>query len=223
MLNLGIVEQTNSDDKWTGVLKNDLYDLIEVKREEQLNQLDGIVIPMEKTEQLAQVIEWIIACRINPSAFIWVFSKVPLEAEKRIMMRVGATDVITTPETQTYLSMSVENTFMRLGNKGRKSHSKQGTSSCGIQLNELNQSIVVNNVETELTRTEYRIFSLLYNQMNSTVTYKTISDAIWPGKKLTIAPIANIICHIREKVGKSETYSITTVRSKGYMLRVKGA
>lgn len=222
MLNLGVIEDTKSGEKWADELQNDLYDVVEVNRKDQLAHLDGVVIPMEKTEQLSQVIDWIIACRINPTAFIWVFSEVPLETEKKIMMSVGATDVISLPETSTYLSMSVENTFVRLGNKYKEKDQKQQGVCQTLQLNEVNQSALVNDVEKELTRLEYKLFSLLYQNPNTAVTYNQIAETLWPGKEANIARIANLICHIRTKIGKSEAYSITTVRSNGYMLRVKG-
>lgn len=222
MLNLGVIEDTKSGEKWADELQNDLYDVVEVNRKDQLAHLDGVVIPMEKTEQLSQVIDWIIACRINPTAFIWVFSEVPLETEKKIMMSVGATDVISLPETSTYLSMSVENTFVRLENKYKEKDQKQQGVCQTLQLNEVNQSAIVNDVEKELTRLEYKLFSLLHQNPNTAVTYNQIVETLWPGKEAGTTRIANIICHIRTKIGQSEAYSITTVRSNGYMLRVKG-
>ncbi|WP_146237777.1 helix-turn-helix domain-containing protein [Enterococcus plantarum] len=223
MLHLGIVGQTNLTDKWTHECKNNLYDLIEVKDKEQLAYLDGVVIPMETTEQLSQVIDWIVACRINPTVFIWVFSEVPLETEKKIMMSIGATDVIAMPETFTYLSMSVENTFVRLGHKYKEKSEKEEEAPQVIQLNELNQSLVVNEVEKELTRNEYKVLSLLYEKPNTTVLYSTIAKSLWPGKEFNISRIANIVCHIRNKIGKNDTCSIATIRSKGYMFRLNNS
>lgn len=220
MLHLGIIGQTNLINEWIDERNRNLYDLIEVKSKDQLTYVDGVVIFMEKTEQLSQVIDWIVACRVNPKAFIWIFSEVPLETEKKIMMSIGATNVIVMPEPLTYLSISVENTFFRLEHRFKEMSKKESLKSQTLHLNELNQSLITNEIEQGLTRSEYRILSLLFEEPNKTVLYSTIGELLWPGKKFDKSRIANIICKIRNKIGMSENYSIATIRSKGYMLRL---
>lgn len=191
------------------------YSLIKVDKKEQLEQIDGLILSMAEKEQMSSIIDWLLTCRKTPAVFVWVFSTIPLEYEENILFELGANDVVMTKARESSLVHVVKNTFDRL------EHSCIAQQSRDTSLvNDKNRSIIVNGTEQPLTTKEYQVFSLLYENKETTVSYSELLQELWPnGSGDETYRIANIIFHLRKKIKGNDRYCIKTVQSKGYILQ----
>ncbi|MEI5994288.1 winged helix-turn-helix domain-containing protein [Candidatus Enterococcus mansonii] len=86
-----------------------------------------------------------------------------------------------------------------------------------------NMSVCIDEEEIGLTRLEYQIIKLLYDNARKAVSYEQISENIWKtrseDKKYRVA---NTIFHLRKKLERKDddVEYIKTVRSRGYMLNI---
>lgn len=194
------------------------YRVVKVEEKEQLNQIDGLILSIDKKEQMNLVIDWLLICQKSPSVFVWIFSTIPLDYEENILFALGVNAVVMTKEKMHYLTHLVNNTFSRLENSNIKIE-KQSTNQI---INEKNQTVLVNGVEQSLTRKEYQIFSLLYEHRGTTLPYEELIEKLWTNQpKENNFLIANTVFHLRNKVNGSNDFEIKTIRSKGYMLKLK--
>lgn len=219
MLTLGILGiDTEIHQSLEKQFKSELYGLIKVEKKEQLEQIDGLILSMDKKEQMSLVIDWLLTCQKSPTIFVWVFSTIPLEYEEDILLGLGANDVVMTKSREPNLVQVVKNTFRRLEYSSKIRQQKDTYPIINVK----NQSILVNGVEQSLTRKEYLSFSLLYKFKNSTVSYRELLNQLYPNDtKKELYCITNIIFHLRKKIKEDDNYVIKTVRSKGYILQVK--
>lgn len=191
------------------------YSCFKIETKETVSQYDGIILFMETTEQLSKIIEWLLFCQKFPKTFVWIVSKVYLDEEENILLILGANTVVRAEKSETVLPVIIKNTFTRM--------ETYPELKCGITseqlLNEKNQSVLVNGEECSLTRSEFKLLSILEEHKETAVEYAFLCDRMFTeNSKREIFQLSNIVCHIRKKVKKSSAFSIKTVRSKGYML-----
>lgn len=219
MLNLGIVNQeTKTNTCLDNLLEVENCCVSTVDNKEQLQQLDGLVIIMKAKDQLTSVIEWLIASQAIPEVFVWIYSEVLLESEQMIMMNLGANDVVESPENLPHLSIIIKNTFSRIKSRNPEII----TYSSEKFLNEENQTAYINGKELPLTKKEYNLLQVLYENQNKTVQYEELMDKVWKNhSKENTFVIANTIFHLRNKIKESNAVEIKTTRSKGYILKTK--
>lgn len=215
MATLGILEERVTEEALLNAFQNDGYTIEFIEKKEQLNQVDGVVLPLTKKEEFPPLVEWLLACQKRPSVFVWVFSTINLDVEQEILMSLGANDVVTNEAQLPRLSLLVKNTFFRLShtNATRKEPDEQ------LLLNPKNQSVWINQAEQILTRKEYQLLDLLYEHRGNCVLYETLIATLWPNSpNYELYNLTNTIFHLREKIKTSEELAIRTIRSKGYML-----
>lgn len=115
MLTLGILEINSSKHQLLEQqLESQTYRVVKVENKDQLNQIDGLILSMDKKEQMNLVIDWLLLCQKSPSVFVWVFSTIPLDYEENILFTLGANGVVMTKDEMHYLTHLVNNTFNRL-------------------------------------------------------------------------------------------------------------
>lgn len=201
------------------IFKDSQINIVELHGNKQLEHLDGLLIIMDKENQLTEIITWLVLCQKYPKMFVWVLSKAPLDMEKTILMRLGANEIITADCEPDYLQLIIENSFKRIAIRYCKINDIPDTPKEEL-MNEQNQSIYVNGSEKTLTRKEFKIMSILYDNLNNTVSYEHIMKELYPDKPQTnFFLIANNICHLRNKLKTSRRFVIKTTRSKGYVLK----
>jgi len=212
---LGILEERTIEGELLDAFQNDGYEIAFIGKKEQLAQVDGVVLPLTKKEELPPLVDWLLACQKTPSVFVWVFSTISLDVEQDILMSLGANDVVTNEEQLPRLSLVVKNTFFRLNHTPLSKKEPQER----LLLNPKNQSIWINHTEQELTRKEYQLLNLLYEHRGTCVLYETLIAELWPhSKSQELYNLTNTIFHLRGKMKHSEELVIKTIRSKGYML-----
>ncbi|MHC5228507.1 winged helix-turn-helix domain-containing protein [Enterococcus sp. LJL99] len=189
--------------------------VIQVNDKKQMEQLDGLIIHLTETDGLTETIKWLLFSKTRSELFVWIFSSKKLNREEDILFELGANDVVFSPTGTGKLFYIVKNTFARLKNKNNSKLIKP-------TFNENNQSFSLDGKVQQLTRTEYRLFKLLYDRIDTTVTYTELSESTWDDfEGDRFFRVANVVFHLREKMKENGRFEIKTIRSVGYMLKVK--
>lgn len=220
MTRLGFLEKKKIDKELLNILKNDGYEVNLISKNEQLIELDGIVLFINHVEDFPNTVEWLLACQKIPSLFVWVVSTIDLNVEKDIVISLGANGVFSKKDSLSRISLLISNSLSRL----EYFKSITNVSKDDLLLNPSNQSVKVNQFEQPLTRKEYQLLNLLYENRDECVSYQKLIMMLWPNSRnLKLYNLTNTIFHLREKIKNSEHFTIKTIRSKGYMLTVKNA
>lgn len=213
---LGVV--TKKENETLSLFESGKRSVIKITQKEQLKTVSGVVIVIKKKEELSTAIEWLLACRENPTLFVWIFSLVNLNEELSILMSLGANGVYSDKSNLDFFNLVIGNTLTKIEqfSKLNKQHENESV------INFKNQTVLVNGVEKELTRKEFKLFQILYENKDICVTYDELQKQIWPNKDGNeLYLLTNAIFHLREKIKKSDFYQIKTIRSKGYLLTIK--
>ncbi|MHC5227721.1 winged helix-turn-helix domain-containing protein [Enterococcus sp. LJL99] len=219
MSDLGILadEQMFPTELFT-VLQSQTYQLIDVKEKEQFERLDGLIIYLTNEKSLPEAIDWLIFSKSKSDVFVWIISQNLLDREQTILFELGANDVLCVSDGIEKLPYIIKNTFDRTNQKKKETDSMFPYSF----LNDKNQTVVVNGQEVGLTRTEFQFLRVLFERVNTTVTYEEVFRTIWPDSPdVQTLRIANVVFHLREKIKESKDFSIKTTRSIGYLLRIE--
>ena len=89
--------------------------------------------------------------------------------------------------------------------------------------NNVSVRLYPNEDEISLTRLEYQLMNLLYENPSKGITYEEIYEEVWQTPyKDNKYRVANLVFHLREKLEKAggKPSIIRTVRSRGYMLDI---
>ena len=92
-----------------------------------------------------------------------------------------------------------------------------------IELNTIENSVVVNGKENELTNTEYNLLMFFYNHPNKVFERKQILEKVWGTTYGDLRTVDVTIRRLREKIEvvDSDPQNIKTRRGKGYYLELK--
>ena len=202
------------------VLQSFTYQLIHVKEKEQFENLDGLIIFLTNEKGVSEAIDWLLFSKKQANVFVWIISQDLLNREQTILFELGANDVLSLSEGTEKLPYIIRNTFNRTKQQQIETKSNYPHSF----LNDKNQTIIIDEKEVSLTRTEFKFFKLLFDRVNTTVTYEEVFQTIWPNSS-DIQPlrIANVVFHLREKIKESKNISIKTTRSIGYLLKINNS
>lgn len=162
---IGVIKNQAIDRQ--SILKPDNCEIIDITKKEQLKTVNGVVILLKEKEELSMGIEWLLACREYPRLFIWFFSYENLETEAKILKNLGANGVFSGKENIGYLNLVIEN-MMASNEQFIQLEDLQKSEDI---LNFKNQSVLVNGIEKELTRQEFKLFRILYENKEICLTY----------------------------------------------------
>lgn len=219
MSDLGILAQEQQIPKELfTILESQRYQLVIVKEKEQFKRLDGLIIYLTNEKSLPEAIEWLLFSKSKVDVFVWVISQNLLGREQTILFELGANDVLCVSDGIEKLPYIIKNTFDRTIQKKKETDHMYPYSF----LNEKNQTVIINGQEVGLTRTEFQFLRVLFERVNTTVTYEEVFKKIWPNSfDVQTLRIANIVFHLREKIRDSKDFSIKTTRSIGYLLKIE--
>lgn len=160
------------------------YELLEVTEKEQLNTINGLVMLIDSKDQMSDIIDWLMSCKKSPKLFVWIYSYIPLEYEVDIFLSVGVNEIITVNEQEKKLVYLVSNTFKKLDYyENNNTNTKAGGNDTLI--NEKSKSVSINEEEVFLTKSEFKIFSKLYENLSTTISYEELYEVLWPDEKKT--------------------------------------
>lgn len=149
------------------------------------------------------------------NVLVWVYSKFDIGSDTDLFIELGVVDILFGEANLDNLFKKMRNTLINIQKKPLRNLSDNKLCF----LNDKNQSLLISGKEFDLTKKEYLLFSDLYENIGTCLTYRELSNLIWPDSNYySQIQLANIIFRIRRKITSNELFDIKTVRSKGYML-----
>lgn len=205
----------------TSVLEATGFQLITIQNKTQLTHISSLVILSENPSNFRSVCEWIASAQEQSAVFTWVFSPNCTEGEKDIFLQLGANGVVDQSGRINELILLVRNFFLR--KERTPTNTIWSESHDKLAMKEANLSIIIDGEkEISLTKLEFQAISILFNQVNTAVSYEKLYVSVWGDmyENNRKYRVANLIFHIRGKLGDVEGELIRTIRSKGYMLSI---
>lgn len=205
----------------TSVLEATGFQLITIQNKTQLTHISSLVILSENPSNFRSVCEWIASAQEQSAVFTWVFSPNCTEGEKDIFLQLGANGVVDQSGRINELILLVRNFFLR--KERTPANTIWSESHDKLAMKEANLSIIIDGEkEISLTKLEFQAISILFNQVNTAVSYEKLYVSVWGDmyENNRKYRVANLIFHIRGKLGDVEGELIRTIRSKGYMLSI---
>ncbi|EIA6647563.1 winged helix-turn-helix transcriptional regulator [Enterococcus faecalis] len=155
-------------------------------------------------------------------------SSIDNKTSRLVYLQLGVDGIATS-------ALSYEECFLIMDNSlsRRKKYKKQNNpiseeenSSQEINLNTNERSLIFDGKDiVHLTRLEFKIVTLLFQNIGELVTYKELHQSIIKENELDDSHfyrVTNLVCHIRKKIStKVKEDPIKTIRSKGYILDIK--
>lgn len=215
-------------------LQGEGYHVIFVDPAQYLNdvcqKVDGLILFDEHQESVGAVCNMILTIKKESPVLMWTVSRGVSPVNRLVYLRLGVLGNIELQCEPEELCLIIQNSLnSRLHStlvdkravEVHSAASEQETQK--LSLNSVNQSVWLGDKEVSLTRLEFQILNLLYQNSGQAITYQEIHATIWEDKDeqtFSKSRIANIILLLRRKIEsdiKEQKY-IRTVRSKGYML-----
>lgn len=229
MYQIGLVvieEQQKQLSRWRNILPNDWQiNLIEPNKEFNLEQIDLLLYIEETSAQIREICEKLVVLKDKANFLSWVWTQDNDRMNRLVYLNLGADYVICSDMNQAEGLLIMTNAIKR--NQKYTSEQKV-TLKSGIhklELIERNNSVLIGGEkEVLLTRIEFRILNVLYDQPKVTVSYEELYDSVWKnsGTENKFYRLSNIIFHLRKKIEviPNAPELIKTVRSIGYMLDI---
>jgi two-component system alkaline phosphatase synthesis response regulator PhoP len=225
MHKIGIIKN-NSKENGTlkSLLKVNGFELIYIDKKGEEENIESIILLNEDPTDFKFVCEWLISTQENFKTFVWLFVPGCKKNEKEVFFQLGANAVIDNEEKVNELVQMIKNYFFRMELMNNTPFNKDSKAAFELHDNNLSVSIDGGN-EVSLTKKEFQVLSILYNNANATVTYEKLYKSIWNREYKDIQKyrLANVVYHLREKLEKLEKGkgdSIKTVRTRGYLLNI---
>lgn len=216
-------EQNNNFDKLIKTVLNEQdYSLIEIKEKKQIDLLDGLIIKVEKSSNYVQVFQWLIDLQDDFSLFIWILCG---DEESELvklyphLSKNSVIEILKSDHNVETLSTVIKNAINYKNYLLNKTEEKKVSEDHFLDQSKL--SLVVRDKIITLTRKEFKIIELLYQNMGKVVTYHEINQVIYGDlmeDPIAKYRVANFIFHIRSKLKAQSYFEIEIVRTKGYVL-----
>ncbi|MBP1047878.1 response regulator transcription factor [Enterococcus sp. BWM-S5] len=193
--------------------------------EEVIDDLDGVVLKENTSQNIGEICELIIKIKKMSNSFIWIFCDEPVDVQKIIYLQLGADGIFTKDNSPEEMSLSMNNSLKRYQKINTIEDICEEKEEGGLKLINHNLSVRPSgrSEEIPLTRLEFQLMRLLYENHSKGVSYKDIYEEIWQApyeNNKYKYKVANLVFHLRVKLenGGAKPSIIRTVRSKGYML-----
>ncbi|MBO0474052.1 helix-turn-helix domain-containing protein [Enterococcus ureasiticus] len=203
-------------------LNEQSYSLIEITEKKQIGLLDGLVINLEKSSDYVKALQWLIDLQEDHPLFIWILNgENDSELTKLYphLSKNSVIEIIPSDQGVEMLEIVIKNALNYKNQLLNKARTKKASDKHSLDASKL--SLVVHDKIIALTRKEFKIIELLYENLDNVVTYKEINEVIYgaaTGKSLEKYRVANFIFHIRNKLKEQSYFEIEIIRTKGYLL-----
>lgn len=191
----------------------------------QLESVQGIVV-YSSTGKSQEVLELILSIKRRVLLPIWVRSETDDLVSNKINLELGVLGNLGKEISDEEAFVIIENTLKFI--YSAKSETILETHRTNeLELNRLNCTMKVDEIEVNLTRLEYKMINLLASRVNQAFTYEEIYQYIWADEKEIETDnfskryrIANLAFQIRNKLSQKNINPkmLRTVRSVGYLL-----
>lgn len=193
---------------------------LDEKINRQMRDLKVLIIQDDENRFFETVCRLVIEAKQDSTLLIWFISSNLVQIHYDIYPKMGVSGLIDSSFSPENLSLLLQNVFLSVEGKGTQlsNHEDLPISLIPNQL-----SINIEGHHVMLTKLEYFLIEILYNQKGNVVTYEEIAKILWsndPKGKGNNVKIANLIFNLRYKLALNgvEKRYIRTIRSKGYML-----
>lgn len=226
MMKVGILdtEKIISREFITGPTSTHLLEGKEIVEEKDLKGIDALLICKNQQFGIREICEWVIKIKTHESVPIWVATTEKQLGEKSIYLQLGVCGIFEKDYTVEEIDLSIGNSLQAM--KQNKNTQDETYSGKSFILDPLRLSLSIGKNNVPLTRLEYCLLEVLYENKGEVCTYKMLAEALL-GKEmiadfdLAQSRIANIVCKVRAKIAQTnrgEQDLIKTIRSRGYML-----
>lgn len=203
-------------------LNEQSFSLIEITEKKQIDLLDGLVISLEKSSGYVKALQWLIDLQEDHPLFIWILNGENDSELTKLYPHLSKNSVIEIiPSDQGFemLGIVIKNALNYKNQLLNSTRPKKASDSHSLDASKL--SLVVHDKIIALTRKEFKIIELLYENLGNVVTYDEINEVIYggtTGQELEKYRVANFIFHIRNKLKGQPYFEIEIIRTKGYLL-----
>ncbi|MBO0466908.1 response regulator transcription factor [Enterococcus plantarum] len=227
MYNIGFVLAGNTDEqKYIDSLKSIQLDVHPVNKDEAaetIGNYDGIIINEQQAQNIGMICELIILLKKKQDTFIWVISERENKMNHIVYLQLGADGIIDNECAPEECQLMITNALNRYKNAHQVNvkRTEKVSNDCQFQLRPCNFSVILNGIEINLTKLEFKTIEFLQTQQGVAVSYEEIYKNVWENdgndKQYRVS---NLIFHLRQKIEKDAAHPeyIKTVRSKGYKL-----
>ncbi|WP_206913257.1 hypothetical protein IGL98_003270 [Enterococcus sp. DIV0840] len=224
---LGVIEINNYDEKKSFVneiVENYEHELVTIKNENQLEEIDGLIISTNKMEDYIEVCHWLVVLRDRKPLFVWIISKEYDDDMKKLYSKLATNSIVEVVKSDIdnqYLLIQIKKAIdFQTKILTYKRDKPQGNI---FSLDSQNLKCVVGDNEIHLTRTEFKLFTILYDNIGDAVSYKRLIEIIWPDADEMNYKyrLANIVFQLRKKLSRQTYLELQIVRTRGYLLSYK--
>ncbi|MGX7262725.1 winged helix-turn-helix domain-containing protein [Enterococcus crotali] len=222
MYNIGYFSRRTPQNNYYQTLKSNPQYSIELINDfsvEQITMLDVFVLEESKELNFTSICECLIEIRKKSDIHILILvDREQIVLTSRMVYLTLGADGIYSEEADEF-DLIIKNILKRI-----KKETITGTlKKASFKMIPEKSCIRVNgNQEIGMTRQEYLIMKILYDNQGETVTYEDIYKNIWSEKKGSVQKnrVCNIVSHLRKKLAavKDSPMQLKTIRSIGYIL-----
>ncbi|ALS02536.1 hypothetical protein ATZ33_14460 [Enterococcus silesiacus] len=199
-----------------------ILDSKEVVKEGDLTDIDALIICKNQSFDVGKICEWVMKAKRYRNIPIWIIMSEEQLEEKYIYLQLGVCGIFVTDHIAEEIYLSIGNSLNTINVQPQTELGEKPF----IQLNPLMLSLTVGEKSVSLTKLEYSLLAILYENKENVCTYELLSETFLMklpnmSHEQRQGRVANIICKIRAKlalVDKKMSHLIKTVRSVGYML-----
>ncbi|ALS36828.1 two-component system response regulator VicR [Enterococcus rotai] len=228
---LGIIEINSAEDQESifnginnGINENYKYEFINIENEEQLEEIAGLMIFANKIVDYIEVCQWLLSLRNRKPLFVWIVCKDYDDNMKELYCKLATNamiEVIQYDKNNQHLMSKVKQAIDF--QNSLLSYKEQKERKATFYLDSQSLKIVVEDKDIYLTRSEFKLFTILYDNLDNPVSYEKIIEIIWPtiDSESYKYRLANLVFHLRKKLGRQPNIDIQIIRTKGYLLKIK--
>jgi len=219
---LGIIEINSASiqESLFNSFTNYQYEFINIDNEEQLEEIAGLMIFANQIVDYIEVCQWLVSLRNRKPLFVWIICKDYDENMKELYCKLATNAMIEVIQCETnkqYLMTRIKQAIDF--QKSLLSYKKERETT--FHLDSKSLKVTIEDKEIYLTRTEFKLFAILNDNIGDTVSYKILIERIWPGisSKNYKYRLANLVFHLRKKLRRQTNIDIQIIRTKGYLLK----
>lgn len=228
MYNIGVNQLAEEfEHTYIEELSNSKCNLIQMDSENMdtiINNLDGVFLKEGSTQNIGKICGMIVKIKEKSNPLIWVFSEEPSSIQKMVYLELGADGAFTVDDKPEVINLTIKNSlkrYQKIKTAEKVDNSYQKVPGIELVFDTLSVLFDEGATKIALTRSEFRLMQLLYDNYKKGVSYQKIHEYMWETTyNNNKYRIANLIFHLRTKFEKAgvDPMVIRTVRSQGYTL-----
>ncbi|MBO0468668.1 winged helix-turn-helix domain-containing protein [Enterococcus plantarum] len=221
---IGITDTSEQNQIINEVIKDCEYELINIEKEDELEDVGGLIIFANQIMDYIEVCQWLVSLRNRKPLFVWIVSKEYNENMMELYFKLATNaiiEVVQSGKNNQFLMKKVKNAIDF--QKKLLSYKYEKNQDSTFHLDSQSLKIIVEDKEIYLTRLEFKLFTILNDNLGKIVSYDQLIEIIWPtvDSKKHKYRLANLVFNVRKKLRRQTAIDIQIIRTKGYLLKLK--